>query len=752
MPLHTRTLASVLVCALAAPMGAASAKTLSDMAPQSSAGPRAAPVADDGLKGGGFYLEADTVTQNQTTHHIVATGGVEARYKNRVLRAKSVDYDTQTGVVQAAGKVMILQPDGSAQFAEFITLDKTLSEGFARGFSTRLQGHVKISAASVRRKSSQVTEFQKVIYTPCVVCAENGRRHPTWSIRARSVVEDKAHKTLTFKGAVVEVLGQGIFYFPVLQSADPTAKRKSGFLLPIVTFSGPRGVSYEQPYYQVINSHQDILLTPQINSEVNPFLNVDYRQRFYSGLTEIRAGYTYSRDFTSNGTLFGRDTSRSYILANGSFDINKNWLWGFTAERASDKLIFDKYSISDAFIDHGLYAADNRRLISQLYVVEQSRLSYFSAAVINVQGLRATDDQSTIPTIAPLIEARWEAPGAILGGRLRVDGSAVALTRNQSMSNTDATGQDVLPGVDSRRATVQADWRRSFTFSNGFRLQPFLNARADVFNIANANSGPSDTITRGFGTVGADFSYPLFRQIGAMSLILEPLGQIAISPNVHQDPRIVNEDSTIFEFDETNLFNPNRSPGFDLYEGGQSITLAGRATAILEDGRSASFTFGRRLAARNDPAIPLQTGLQTALSDWIFAADATPIKGVRLFSRLRLDSSTFAVNRLEAGAAFSTARAEGYVSYLHEVSTPTGGKVNSLDIHGEFYPLRHWGVSSYLIFDGGDWRRRDLGVVYRDDCIRVEVLYRHDETFNGTLGPSTSVVLRLTLATLGNAR
>jgi LPS-assembly protein len=117
-----------------------------------------------------------------------------------------------------------------------------------------------------------------------------------------------------------------------------------------------------------------------------------------------------------------------------------------------------------------------------------------------------------------------------------------------------------------------------------------------------------------------------------------------------------------------------------------------------------------------------------------------------------MDAHTFDINRLEAGAAFTAERAEGYVSYLQEAQSPLGGRVRSLDIHGAVFPLKHWGVTAYAIVDGGAWRRRDFGVVYRDDCLRVEVLYRHDETFNGTLGPSTSVVVRLTLATLGNTR
>lgn len=751
-----------LLAGLALPFvisGLAQARTLNDMAPPPAAIDKApAHRPDDGLRGGGFYLEADTLVDNDTTHHVIAQGSVEVRYKGRVLRADRVDYDRTRGVVTATGRVQLVQPDGAAQFADSLSLDRSMSDGFASGFSTRLQGHVQIAARTTRRRSAGVTEFDHVVYTPCLTCAENGHHPPTWSIRARSVVENKARHSLVFRDAVVQVLGQGVLYIPLLQAADPTAERKSGFLLPLLTFSGPRGVSYEQPYYQVISPYQDILITPQINSNVNPFLNIDWRKRFYSGIVEVRGGYTYEKDFNESGQKFGTATSRSYVLANGNFMLSPKWSWGFTAERASDKLIFDKYSVTDAFsssqnIDRGLYAADDRRLISQIYAVRQDSLSYLSIAAINVQGLRPTDRQSTFPTVAPLIEGRWEAPWAILGGRLRIDGSAVVLTRDQTLAATDAAGQTVLPGVDSRRATLQGDWERTFRLSNGLMVQPFIDGRADLYDISNVQSGTDHaTLTRGFGVIGANVSYPLIRSTHGVTYILEPIGQVAIAPNVRQDPRIPNEDSVDFEFDETNLFKLDRSPGFDLYEGGQSFTLAGRATAILDDGRSASLMIGRRLAMRSDLAVPDRTGLQSALSDWILGADATPVQGVRLFSRLRLDSHNLAVNRLEAGAAFTSSRAEGYLSYLEESQSPFGGALHSLDIHGAFFPLPHWGVTTYAIVDGGAWRRRDLGLVYRDDCIRVEVLYRHDETFNGTLGPSTSVVLRLTLATLGNTR
>ncbi len=49
----------------------------------------------------------------------------------------------------------------------------------------------------------------------------------------------------------------------------------------------------------------------------------------------------------------------------------------------------------------------------------------------------------------------------------------------------------------------------------------------------------------------------------------------------------------------------------------------------------------------------------------------------------------------------------------------------------------------------GIWARRDFGVMYQDDCTRIELIYHHEDAFVRLGGPSNSVQLRLTLATLG---
>src|SRR5262249_36499503 len=158
---------------------------------------------------------------------------------------------------------------------------------------------------------------------------------------------------------------------------------------------------------------------------------------------------------------------------------------------------------------------------------------------------------------------------------------------------------------------------------------------------------------------------------------------------------------------------------------------------------------GRSFRAEANPSLPLRTGLSGQSSDWIFAADATPLRGVSLFTRLRVDAKTEVINRLETGADFATSRFSGQVRYLQEAHDPSGHPVKDLDSHAELYLLKHWGVTAYGAreFTSGIWREQDFGVVYKDDCIRVEVIYRRSNTFNGVLGPSSGVGLRLSLAT-----
>ncbi|HKT54650.1 MAG TPA: LPS assembly protein LptD, partial [Caulobacteraceae bacterium] len=353
-------------------------------------------------------------------------------------------------------------------------------------------------------------------------------------------------------------------------------------------------------------------------------------------------------------------------------------------------------------------------------------------------------------------EGRYDAPFQVLGGSLRFIGSAVMLNQHESLANP------ALPGEDERRASGEIDWLSTYTLANGMRFQPFANVMGEIFDVSNipttttSGSGTSSTtfsrrsIPEALETAGVTWSWPFIRQDGGTTVVLEPIAQLALSPNIRPNADIPNYDSVVFEYDETDLFSPNKFTGYDLFDSGQRLNLGGRATVDWGDGLNAEVLVGRTLRASRTNIFPPNTGLNSGASDWVVAADTTPIDGLSFFERAVFDDAAD-LDHLELGANWATSRASGYVRYLID-NTQITGPVKDFEASGEFFATQNWGVSLTGVRDLvlNDWRLEELGVIYKDDCVRVQVVYRHENTQVGTLGESDSVFLRLTLATLGN--
>lgn len=773
------------------------------------AGPATETPGPDGLTADGLYLEADAITHDSETDQILAVGTVQARYQGRLLRADQVDYNVTSGLLSAAGNAELINPDGTVQYADTLELDDQLRAGVATGFAARLGNNIKISAASAVRRTETVNELYNAIFTPCDICDSEGEpSEPTWSIQADTVVQDQDNAIVFYRNAVIRVAGIPVFYSPVFWHPDPSAERQSGFLIPTVTGSDARGFSYEQPYLWVISPHQDLIVSPQINTSVNPFLNLDWRRRFHSGNVQIRAGYTHDRLFGNvdqdpgvgvdlDNTRYSTAESRGYVLGRGAFAINPEWRWGFTIEYATDPTLFDRYDIEDAYSTQGLYQADHRRLANQIYVERQSERAYFSAAIVAFQSMRVLgvdttnyplgdvrglvfENDDTLPVVGPLIEARWEPASPVFGGRLRLHGSAVALFREDYVGSPVLSAPYLppvvtpdLPGVDSARATFEADWRRAITTDFGLRLEPFMSARGDFYTVEDLPTLPDQTeqVSRFNATLGLDIRYPLIRRFEGGAIIVEPMAQIAISPQTDIDALIPNEDSQAIELDETSLFQENKFPGYDLYEGGLRASLGMRVAAEWAQSRSASLFVGRMFRAEEATGYLRQitgappgdlydpTGISETSSDWVVAATAQPLPGVSGWARLRLDDN-FELRQVEIGAGARFREADQIaVRYISDQTDPSSiGNANyqSLQLSGQVFILGDWGVSfqAHRDLDEELWRRSEIGLLYQDECLRFELIYERNEDLLAGRGvrASEGVFVRLNLATLGGSR
>ncbi|HEY4030164.1 MAG TPA: LPS assembly protein LptD, partial [Caulobacteraceae bacterium] len=700
--------------------------------------------ADQALGSDGFYLEADVIIRDDEHHTVTAKGSVEGRYNGKVLRANELDYDQTTGVVMAHGEVQLLNPDGSSEFAKDMTLDKDFNAGLALAFSTRQEPNVKMVADEAIRLNKDAMALNKAVFTVCDLCAADGEaKTPTWSIQAAQVIQDHDHRVIFYRHAVIRVGHVPVLYTPIFWHTDPTAKRGSGFLAPQIAIDR-RGFSYQQPYLWVISPSADLVLAPQINTKVSPILTGEYRERFYSGQVDARFGYTYAQQFDSKGQPYDDLTSRSYILASGAFVINPTWTWGFSAERVTDPLLFQRYAVPNAFDPRGLYATDDQRLLSQVYAVEQDSRSYLSISMMSFQGLRVGDENGTFPTVAPLIEGHFDPNVLVLGGRVRLEGSAVVLDRSRAASLTEPDGTTISetgPGEDSRRATISGDWQAAYTLYDGIRIEPFLQGRGDLYNVDDVSAVDTKMHTTGrlLGTAGVDASWPFFRRTGDLTVVLEPLAQLAISPRAVNNPYIPNEDSQVIDFDETNLFEANKSPGYDYYEGGARANVGGRATFRWDSGGQAQLMAGRSLRTVPDPTLPASTSLDRTESDWVVAASAEPFTGLSGFTRALLDSQSGQVRRFEAGLNAGGARLNGFLRYLFDdVSSTTylpgtntvvtASKTENAQFGGQVLLTKHWGLSGSASYDIANKvaPQQAIGLVYQDECTHWELIYQHD--------------------------
>jgi len=76
------------------------------------------------------------------------------------------------------------------------------------------------------------TELAKAVYSPCEICREKPDRAPLWQLRAARIIHRRDQQEIVYRDAVLEVFGVPVAYTPYFSHADPTVKRKSGFLVP----------------------------------------------------------------------------------------------------------------------------------------------------------------------------------------------------------------------------------------------------------------------------------------------------------------------------------------------------------------------------------------------------------------------------------------------------------------------------------------------------------------------------------------
>jgi len=741
-----------------------------------------------------IYLEADELINDELAGILTAEGDVEGRYQDRTLRADSVVYNLESGVVIASGNVVLIDATGSTQYADKLELSNELEAGTAANFTARTPTGGITAARLVTRNDQEEVELYNAYYTACKVCneADGETKKPTWRLKARRVRQDKDTRTVRYNDAVFEVAGVPVFYTPYLAHPDPSADRATGFLTPFGGFSGNRGLEVETPYYIAIDDYTEATLTPRFFTKVNPLLEYQIARRFNTGHVEIDGSITYGSVFDNDGDAFddislfvdgvegaplGRRV-RSHFNASGEFNPNETWGYGFGVQLTTDDNFLQRYDINEDFDTPGLIQRESRRNVSQAYLVGQDDDFRLSITAAGFQDLRSrvfensnglfdvsipAISDSQLPIIAPKIEAEKYFADPLLGGRAKAYGDFTALTREE--------------GTDYLRATAGIDYSKSAILPGGIEAKGFANARFDQFDIeiedgeegtaAEGIEGNDVSFSRQLAQVGADIRYPFVKQGAGVTWILEPRVQATYSfgdgelenfadIDANGSPISLFQDGIAVDFDQALFWQSNKSTGFDFWQEGFRADVGGAIIADWGPSRNAELFVGQSYASNTEGDFAIGSGLENDKSDIValFNTNVTPRLSAN--ARVRFDDDTASLRRVDANVNYRGDKF-GVSSRYFRLDSAADETIESApleEISGSAYVqlTKNWRANyraSYDI-DANTLRRQTGGLAYSDDCTRLELFYTRNNFDSDAIRDTTSFGIRFSLLTLGD--
>ena len=733
-----------------------------------------------------IYLEADSLINDEAASTLTAEGNVEGRYQDRTLRADSVTYNTITGQVFATGNVIIIDPTGATQFADEIELSGELEAGAATNFTSRFEEGGILGASVVVRDGEDGVELFNAFYTACEPCQEAGKegKNPTWQLKARKVTQKPESNLIVYRDAVFQLAGIPVFYTPYLSHADPSAKRASGLLSPFGGISNDKGLGIEIPYYWAIDDYTEATITSHVFTKVNPLIEVDFRRKFHSGEVNIDTSLTYGSAFDRDGDPFDDPTLfipqdeattgkrlRSHLFADGTFNLTDFWTTGFGVQLASDDLFLRRYNLDEEPEAIGLYQPDNLRLLSQAFALGQSANTRFSVSSFGFQSLRTSiiedddgffnvsrENDSTLPIALPKIALNHFINDPLVGGRAEIFGDLTVLTRNE--------------GEDYTRATAGVSYDKTWVVPGGVEVKPFGELRYDYIDLEREAIGDAQAVqndfTRTLGQVGVDVRYPFIKRQGNVDIVIEPRVQVTQSFGDAQidefDSVLGNanstqlfQDSLGLDFDRANFWASNKALGYDFYQDGLRADVGASVSADW-DRSHASLFLGQSYADGFDDSFAVNTGLSGDKSDIVAEAEVSLHNKLRVNTRVRFDDDSGAFRRIDTSLRYTGKRIQTNWRYFRiQNQAETDAALLTApaeEVSGRFALQlnKNWSTSYRANYDidADVIRRQELGLIYDDDCTRIELFYNRNRNNIGVVGDSEGFGVRLSLLTLGS--
>jgi LPS-assembly protein len=705
-----------------------------------------------------MLLNADELVYDQGNRRITARGNVEIYFNNYTILADQVIYDEGRSKLEAQGNVKIKEPDGAVISAERFEMTDDFRDGFIDALRVVTKEDARIAAGKATRIDGDTIVYDNSLFTPCKPCQNDPSKPPLWQVKAVKITHKQAEGTIYYEGAQLEFFGVPIGYVPYFWGPDPSVKRKSGLLSPEIGNTRDLGYTYEQPYYFALAPNYDLTLNPMYTSRQGVLWKGEWRHRLATGQYNIK-GALIDQDASKlpSDTKDRQDLDgwRGSLETHGLFKLSSWWTFGWDVTVESDDTFRRFYKLDNVL---------RTDRVSDVFLIGQSEKNYLSIYGYHFGGLLASDfntrtnpvldSQNTTSWVHPVIDYNYVSKGPVLGGELRFDANALALSR--------------ADGPDMNRVVAMVKWRRQMITKWGQVFTPFAHIRADLYQLSattstNPNLEDKDFVSRGMVTAGVDYRYPLVRRTERGAHVVEPVAQIIARPDRVEQRGIPNEDAKSLVFSDALLFDIDKFSGFDRIETGIRANVGLQYSFQHNKGGFARAVIGESFHLSDDAANPFTqgTGLEKRRSDYVLGLYYEPNTNYRFLAQSRFDSASWNLQRTDIFSYLNWGPVQASLNYAFtrtnavEFNLTAGAALpqDKQELIGslQFRLAEHWYLIGAARYDlqNNQLLQNSIGLKYLDECFMLSATYTETHISDRDIRPDRSVMLRFELKHLG---
>ena len=573
-------------------------------------------------------------------------------------------------------------------------------------------------------RNGEITIINKGIFTSC----KKTDNCPPWAIQANEIKHDKNKNEIFYKNAILKVYDFPIIYLPKFFHPDPTVKRRSGILKPVLNNSNVTGSSFTLPYYHVISEESDITFAPTLFDSGAKLLQNEYRK--IGEKFNLLLNFGHNRNYRSS--IQKKKKNTSYLFSKFELDLdleefNSSKMYVNLEKVTNDTFlkIFDSNLIETT---SSLKPKDNNILNSEFKLMLNNDNYNFTTGFRSYENLQL-ENNDRYQYILPYYDFNTNLFSDLLDGYINFNSSGT-----NDLNNTNQLKSRIINNL----SYSSLDFFSNSGFKNKYSLN-IKNLNSLGKNISDYKSSPQVE----FSSI-AEFksTIPLIKKTENYLNLLTPKISLRANPgdmkNHKTSERIINTD---------NIFSIDRLGLSDTFEAGRSITLGiDYKKQMLKD---VNQYFEIKLASvfrdKEENFIPEKTTIDKKTSN-IFGSLSTGIsENLNLNYRFALDNNLDEIKYNDIGATFSLNNFVTTFNFIEEKDEM--GDQNLI----ENSTIYKFDDQNQITFNTRRNRKinltefYDLVYEYKNDCLVAGIKYKKTYYEDRDLKPVEDLLFTVTL-------